>query len=389
MEAFQRLHSELLALAGQAPALFQGMPEFSVEALETVGRHARENGVAPRVRYTVWNAVNEGSQQLVLLFPKLRSTWDDFDYTRSHRILEKRFDCAVNNGKNTCATDVLLFTGIHSGAVIRQIDAISFKTFCCEITPFQRKVRLLLARPWGLLPQETRDRARDELIQAMDRKIFKENGMIDVQDLAHLWFDAMPSFAYTALKAIVCCDREKPRIISRGPVKPSRCTILSLRVNRLEHFPHMSLDNIINGHFAPRSAKDQDKTFACKRTDCQRAPRRIRVILDRLPPMLIVSLGGGSRLSHNPVRSFFGDISVEHTTTGQRPILTAPYFVEGVIFRIREHFIGRWKGKGKLSGKIVHCDSTLGAEVSAVDSWTDGLSLDTQVSILFYRRYVF
>jgi len=388
IEDFHSLRAELLALFGQNPPLRQGMPEFSADALQAAGRYARVHGVVPRVRNVIWNAVDDGSQQLVSLLPKLRSSWDDFDYTRSPKILERRYDRITDNSRNSCATDALLFASIYSGAVIRQVDAISFRAFCNELTLIQRKVRLLLARPWGLLSQDARNQARDELMQAMVPRPSLEDMVVNLHDLVNAWFEGMPSFSYTVLDAIVCCDIRKPRVISGCTLSPLRRTVLTFQLHRRVYSLNTTLAKIINSSFAPEPAKDQDRKFACNGPACQQAPRRLQVVLDRLPPALIVNLERGPQISHNKARGFFADICVKHTTTSQHPITKVSYFVEGVIFRAGKHFVGRWKGKGTSLGRLAHFDGVSGAEVSTVDNWIDGLSLYDQVSVLFYRRSI-
>jgi hypothetical protein len=91
----------------------------------------------------------------------------------------------------------------------------------------------------------------------------------------------------------------------------------------------------------------------------------VRMVLDRLPPTLAVSLNPGVQpLTRTAIsRGVFRMLTVKYVGNGHNQV--KEYRVVGCILRVNyNHFVARWKAKGDLGSGVVEHDSIKGAAVS-------------------------
>lgn len=388
---FMLLAQELETLQANEPHLFCKQLAFIPEMLQKEGMKERVAGVGRKVFETQFNIASNGDAQDIAILPRIHQSWDNFDHTRDIRILPSRYMFGTSFKNNSCALDTVLFAGVNSGAVIRQLDAISFRTIL-GLSSVQRQFRHILGRAWGAISQTSRDAARDGLKKQilLDYPTVypaENNGMALVADIIDVCFLGLPSFTYTEINAYVCCNLEVAQIAKKEykVLRARRRTLITIDVGK-RGASKLSMQEMLQNYFRPKQDGCSGMRWACKEIGCKGNPSKVRVVVDRMPPMLVVSLGGGMNVSDNLVRRPFHNVSIEHYTSGNTRIKTATYYVDGAITNVGAHFIARWKGKEQMSGAILHFDCKETQEVSSVQGWVDSLRRFDRITVLFYRQ---
>lgn len=312
-------------------------------------------------------------------------TWDNFEHTRDISILQDRYKHFTTLESNSCGPDCILFAGIYSGAIIRQHDAISFNALL-KLNGPQLRFRLILTAHWGLLSLQNRNKARNAFADSIheslkQRNIAHSSRETDVQDLIGYSFAGIPSYSYTTSKGYICCDR----IMKINPESRST-TITDILITCRDD---ATLEQVINDSFSRSKVPNSRIRHTCTNKGCKGNLKVVYVVLDRLPPILIISIMNNNlTIERAKVAKVFSRLKVKFR--GKKNARVKEYKIEGVILlrtiaAQRNHFFCRWNGISPYKNRVIEFDSLVKDEPYPVPSWEDNIAQDTIIRILFYR----
>jgi hypothetical protein len=218
-------------------------------------------------------------------------------------------------------------------------------------------------------------------------------------ETAGLCFEELPSVSFNMIKTWTCCDNITTiNMSSKGTGNVRRIT--GFRVGWIQEGAGVTLQDYFNWYFgrrdtdADKSEKDRvpnEKRPSCTRgAGCTKNIDKQWVVLDRLPPLLVIFWEQSESLQDIEKRRFFDDLSVGYCTT-RATNEGRVYVCVGVIFwkwsaSNANHYVFRWKPHGQR--EIWEYDGLRrGGQFGEIGSnWVSGLDLKRdQVSTLFFR----
>lgn len=312
------------------------------------------DGVAKWVYETLLCRSHKNPTYWTWNLPRIPPSWDKPESTLPCKMLQDHAQgtrCSVfmNHQYNSCGPDAILVAGILSGVGIRRADAVAGDAFLA-LSSAQMVFRKILTEPWGTQTQTYRNSARDLLNNEMQDELKKisynhADGQTDITDLMEYTFKGFPSYSFTMAHGIRCCN-----ITYVGtPIRGIRTTTIGLSRVNLSGKPTFSISHHINKFFAPE--KDGAVSNSCREPQCARKGQRMKVILDRFPPALAITINGTARLSAATRLKYFDPFTVKYHKTGrENAAKTALFLVEGVILRTnitgrkssKAHYIIQW-----------------------------------------------
>jgi hypothetical protein len=337
---------------------------------ETLGKNACQNGVSVKQFNRLYFPCpkERPDWEVELLPPVCPKSWDKFESTLDRGILRQRFTSVVQWKENSCAPDAVLFAGLHSGAAIQQVDAISVQSFL-ELSTSQKFFRGILCKPWGGLPIQERNQLRDQwrLQLNRERNLSSPNGMMDVNEVVEKTFAGFPCCTFTILRrAQFHCGR---KVVAEEKSQSQRHSSILINI----HKKHHTLQNRIQAYFNLRFNSAQ--RHKCSSHNCNPELHETGwLVLDRLPPLLIVSIqnrGIAITTFKDNVPVLSDIIAITHQRLHGEKIQS--YAVDGAIFCVgqeQNHFVACWKGKGRQADTYLYFDSAVSPHVYAESYWT-------------------
>lgn len=283
----------------------------------------------------------------------------------------KRYSIMPRWQNNSCAVDVTLFAAIMLNIGRIQIDQLTYKCQNALRVP-ALMVRATVRTLWGMLDQKTRNRLRNHLAEAleqMDPTKLKQGSYIDIGDILEPCFAGNPQLEFTMVKASVC-GHEVPLVSEDAGMKRT-CSMHIANLNN-------SLESKLNLIFSLKQSRGQER---CDAIDCDKRPRRGWVVVDRLPPTLLVILGDTVTEARNKMFGLGKDICFDAMHT--KGMMRAKYRMIGCVFRVEEnHFVGRWNCEDAL----VEYDGMVSPSVGELDGmdWYSGMKAEDGVVAAFY-----
>ncbi len=353
----------------------------TIAELEELGRQARSRGCLRNDTEKVHEMV-EGT--FVSILRRVGRGWQDIDgrIPRGEEDDAGRYTVGTNWDRNSCAVDSALFCGLMLDAGRIQID---------QLAPSSRGklgepaliLRRIVASPWGLLTQRQRDELRNVLGDGLDRADadrFRRGRFQDVIEVVQACFHRLPQVSFTEVRASRCCDGHM--VVSEGQAA-ERTAGFYLPGND----GNASVQEMMERILGPKPTSVS--TRCSRQNECTGTCSRFRLVLDRMPPTLLLYLPRPISEKANDVWRLFErlDVAYQDTRGGQ----TIQYEPVGcVMFVHGNHFVVRWKAKGEDDG-IIEYDGMSGAEVSVVANWWKGLSkrkgkTSAGVLAMFYRQ---
>jgi hypothetical protein len=299
----------------------------------------------------------------------------------------RRYTVGTNWHQNSCAADSVILCAIMLDAGRVQIDQISPSRRASLPVPAD-VLRQLVARPWGLLSQHQRDGLRDVLVDTLahtNSELFPRHEFQSVNRLLDVGFDQLPQLSWTEITASVCCDGQ---LAVADTQKTRRVTGFQL-MRKAEDSSTQDLTNDILGR-----TRSPDVTPCSLGVKCTGARFRTRLILDRMPPVLLLHLPQPISEEEEAVWKLLEPVDLTYESSrGQKSIRYTPL---GCVLMVNwTHFVVRWKAKREGRDQIIHYDGMVSAQVSEVGSWWAGLGnrkgqkgkkQHTGIVAMFYRQ---
>lgn len=342
----------------------QALTGVPVQELKRLGLEARRKGCFRDYAERTWDFI-PGVATTVLR--SVRSGWDHTDGTVAHHDDEHRYRFGPSWNNMSCALDSILFCAIQLNAGRTQIDQISPASLTALTEP-ARILRHISSSPWGTLEQGQRDRARDYLAESLvkvDSRRFGRGTYMAIYDVAEVVLSGLPQLSHTATKSGVCCDgvlglaMERPITRDVGFHLPGHTT------------DRKSMEDVIRGLMTDsRHSSDREP---CSNGDrCDRSRQSGLLILDRLPPILLLYLPDAVSKKEDQFRKCFTPQHISYRDTrGRSNVVYMP--LGCVILLNGNHFVVRWMRGGSASAEILHYDGMKSPEVTVVRGWWDGL----------------
>ena len=309
-----------------------------------LGLEARRRGVCEDIDFRVYSVLRADPGRLFTLLSPIRATWNEKEGTiQDDAMFRNRYSQFPIRSAElmTCGPDTILFAAIYSGAGIRRCDAISFGQMR-GLSTAQKLLRLLLVNKLENI------RGAANLFNGVLKGELglPEDAMMDISTALPLCFESLQSFSFTTVEGYICCDRTF-RLLRT--TKIHRRAIVPL--NSLKS----SVESATNAFFGSRVVLDG---ASCGRQDCENEKKEYfrHVVLDRLPPWLIVSTAATWK-GTDPGWWLHESINVRYRTT--KRLKRKTYKLKGLIYHVDgNHYIARWEGRDQFDGVIVEYDST-------------------------------
>lgn len=345
---------------------------LTLRQLEGYGREARRRGYLRKRTERVYEYAQGLSCRVLRGFKE--------DWMRVDGTLPQQEDDMVQRylfgsvwAKNSCAVDCALFCGIMLDAGRMQVDQITTEGMSQLPEPAQ-VLRKVVSREWGLLAQTKRDQMRDVLRYSLHQydpaRFPAAPALLVATDVLDTCLHSLPQLSYTDIHAVRCCDNELR--VSTGAT-PSRVNNLTVLTPPLQARLQASFD----GRPVPNSR------FTCTRgEDCTRSYTTLSLVLDRMPPTLMIHLPSVS-LQQSHEWGLFDDVSL--TYQGPRAEARVRYRAIGCVVRLGvtgvPHFVVVWR----IQDHYICYDGLKGGKVRRTKDWFDGGGRGQRIITLFCR----
>lgn len=275
-----------------------------------------------------------------------------------------------------------MFAAVRLDAGRTQIDQLSLSAFQA-LPQVPQMIRRSLGQLWGELSRETRAGQRDLLAKALANRPgfpLPIKKMLPVTDVAVVCFEGLAQLSYTVVDATICCDG-KPD--STGAVF----------VERRHYYAITSMEDGVQGALSKafdqcQVSPDDSGMVACSQGEnCRRERNAVRVVLDRLPPVFMVTFPDAPSVS---TESLYDNVRIKHLT--RHGWTTTEYEVIGCILCVNHlrgllHFNTEWRAErdGEKTGPIVHYDGMKAEQATFAAEWGAAASSPRSVEVMFYR----
>lgn len=320
---------------------------------------------------TVSSASNPGP----VTFHTLQLGWDELGGTVPIGKLDEalRREKAPRPGHHTCALDVALFIGIHLNLGRIRRDIVTPR-YMGQLSLPTRVFLWTIAGPWGVMPQDQRDQARDlvaRTLSATNPWKFRRGKAQCVQSLLDTVLHGIPQVSWTEASTEVCCDQQiRMNDRARAQLRSSV---------QLLHLDHKTISECVNAYFMETVTLAQGHQRCTRRGRCTESrTRRPHTVLEGTgPARLMVHFTGPCPITwqHDSRQGLhvFDDLQLQtFSLEGRR---TLPYRVVAAIFMVEtNHCVARWKiANDTHSGpRIRHFDSGRCTVVPTWWTWYDG-----------------
>lgn len=357
------------------PAAFQqflAVTGTTSEQIRQLGEDAQQLGCAAKITE---KEMRSTYPETVMLLRNIKPDWSLTDGTAATTSSDtgSRYTVGAPYDNNSCAIDVCLFIGIFLGVGRVQGDQISFQA-ASDLPPPAYLLRVIASSRWGEISSTERGKLRDVLRQSLaeyDNVTFPAGRFLSIQDVFTCLFTGSPLVSSTSVRGYVCCNN---RVYIAETVKIKRQVSW-----QLPFLNGSSIESSLNALLS--SDQHSDKAEPCS-THCARNPKGQLLVLDRLPPILVIgcsdtlwniALGNGNGKG-------LDEISIQYRSPTQ--LESIKYRFCGVVLHHgQNHFIIRVL----YDGKTIEYDG-LNTEGRAMEcsGWQSGLPRSIRTCLLLY-----
>jgi hypothetical protein len=300
---------------------------------------------------------------VVRCFPPLPANWDDVDGTIpfSDEDQSRRFQRGPAWHQNSCAVDCILVAALLLDAGRCRVDQLDERAMK-DLAPLPRALLYVIRKPWGLLEPETIDRLRNYLRQMLalhDPGRFPLDRPCGLLSVADELFAGLPQLHATWTYAFACC-KERSRQnwqyartaegaqALKTKVQRGLPTLTKLHVGPDPPSPQ-GLRDIVDAGFGdqPLTTSEAKGLPSCGSTAC-RAPFKVPVLLDRLPPVLILTEENLDLRGSNPP-GLYSEVLVSCMGYRLERTHAVRYRIEGYIVYRENHFTLYWQRRVEKS----------------------------------------
>jgi hypothetical protein len=250
---------------------------------------------------------------------------DEEEYRRKDKI-------TTWTANNTCAVDVVLFFAIMFNLWRCQMDQIHESQLQGLDTPLVC-LYFITRAGWGNITQQGRNELRDLLHESLQdfAPRYRVGSYLPAADIIVTCFSGVPQMSFTIARGRECCEGFRPH--GNGPQMVA--TINCLMFSVME-----TLQSALDLFFGWMNEKEPVK---CRKVGCPgRQGRRRKMIMDRLPYIMVITLGQNTRIGIAEAAKVFDKITIRAVLMDGREIKQM-YTPCGALFLIDgAHFIGQF-----------------------------------------------
>jgi hypothetical protein len=334
--------------------------------LQTWGRSVREWGynhdTSPK-RY------DPGNGRVGWLLRHVTTDCDQVDGTIPRNLADTRhrYSRAVSQGDNTCAVDVTLFCALRLDVGRTRIDQIPLMDMLA-LPPVASKMRETMCKFWGTEPLPVRNQMRRAIyvtLSASCPDMYAVGSLQDVKTVVQNCFEHLPRLSFTIMRTESCCDK----INHIGPdTRLSRKHFLEFALKQGQ-----SLNMAISAFFNGTGGEDfvQRTDFCSRLNHCDHILRRIRLVVDRMPHILMIGLQQAVTPEAEVTAQVLGVLAFNvYGPTGSYEVR---YQAIGCIMQHYElaHFTARWRAdrEGEGNQGYMYYDGMDSDEARLVPDW--------------------
>jgi len=324
-----------------------------VADLRKLGLHAIQEGYmdrSPRLLNLL------ADTPAVQCFPNLPANWNQIDGTipYSDQDQAQRFEQGLEWHENSCALDCIIVAALLLDAGRRRVDQIDQEAMK-KLGPLPRALLYIIRKPWGELLPKTLNALRDDLrtmLAVHDPGRFPTNQPCGLLSVADELFAGLPQLHATWTYALACCEAKncsewqysrtaegalKTRVLRGLP------TLTRLHVGT-DPPPPRTLQAILDAGFAkqPLTTSEAEALPKCDSAACSK-PFKIPVLVDRLPPVLILTEDNLDIQADSPT-DLYSEVSVRCMGAGLIWTRAVRYRIEGyIVCQNKNHFTLCWQ----------------------------------------------
>lgn len=351
------------------------LAHLSLEDLQKYGEIVRERGYLRKRGLKSYQYTHGRFQDV---FRQIPPDWSKIDGTlpQGSEEMERRYQYGPPYSNSSCAIDCVVFVAVMLDLGRVQIDQVC-SSMLKNMSGSAYLIYAMVRGPWATLSPAQRSRLRDNLRAAVLKErpslVSPQSNHLPVGDVLDHCLQH-PQLGWHQVPARFCPT-------TRHSISP---TVMVQRHYSL-FVESPPLVDALDGYFIDRWEVPGPES-ACSDADCQERHIRRYVVLDRLPPTLMIHFQEPPTPQTLPLWRLDQPIMIEHTlVTGPE---FATYYVVGCIWHegtgASSHFTVVWRTPNKSSGPFVVFDGLLrGGRVEPTSSWTAGkkrgISLNTAI----------
>ena len=342
-------------LEGLGPVITQ--TGLDIKDFETYGGNVRIRGYLHQRTEKVYGYL---PRRMTTILRNVKIGWDAVDGTQPEQKEDtyQRYTFGPTWRNNSCAVDCTLFCAIALDAGRIQLDQVTSATFS-ELEEPARVLRKIVCRYWGLISQDTRDQMRDVLRQALNSvnpEAFPvAPAVLPIAEVLNCCFQGLPQLSFTAINSIRCGSGEC-QVSSRH--RPDRYVSIFLSTPTVR----AGVQSFFGEEVCQRAPRGHG---SCRNTHIQQ-----KIILDRLPPTLIIHLPETGTVHACKRWLPFEDIEV--TWRRPRGRSTTLYHTTGAVFTVGRkaatHFVVVWRVNDSF---YLYDGMVNNGEVRNISGWFD------------------
>ena len=313
-----------------------GVPK---DELESLGNNAVLRGYSDR-EPTQTQLVPETPS--ILGYPPLSPDWREIDGTVpfSKSDQDTRFIRGPSWDKNSCAVDCVLVAALMLDIGRRQVDQLG-PAAMRKLGPLPRALFMIIRKPWSELRVADitilRDTLRD-MLSIHQPDSFPRRNFCSVLSVAEALFAGVPQLHATWTGLYSCCRDTTQRFYYHkrtGEVDTSVClglpTLRLLDPQTPSTLPE-TLSSVVERGLAEQSLTFHQRARLkyCPAGPHLHSPSKVPVLVDRLPPVLMISELNLDLAKTNPI-GLFSEVKVQHLNTSHNLSEPARYKIVGYI----------------------------------------------------------
>lgn len=197
------------------------------------------------------------------------------------------------------------------------------------------------------------------MLKAANPTVFPRYSHLPIIPVITTGLNRLPQASYTAMVGTTCCDN----ILTFLPPVPAKRRT-GFEVTRAD--PSWSLKEVMANLLGPRSTPQVET--CTKARQCIGSRVRSLVVLDRLPPTLLLHLPEPITQKEDQVWRLFEPMELAYRTT--RGMIRVRYQPVGCVVMISwDHFVVRWRNEKDGSSQILQYDGLESPNASKRPSW--------------------
>lgn len=316
-------------------------------------------------------------QHAVDIFRSIKPRWDKIDGTIFLRQddQETRYSYGPTWSANSCGVDCTIFCAIVLDVGRIQVDQLD-PGAASEVPVSAHVLGKMVKRHWGLLPVAKRNEMRDALRGSLSRedstKFPPAPALLPVSEVLGHCLEGVPQVSFSMIKAHRCGDG---LFHTSGRGTPQRYNSLYIA-----KFPvREGIQDILDSESITASHAGCDGPRPCPNNHT-----RHWLIVDRMPPTLIVQLPDGAKQGKAVQAALFDEMTVEWNTPYDTQ--TTAYYAVGAIIATGKaestHFVSVWRA---CESFVLYDGMAKGGKARLIKDWAAIPGRRPRVVTLFFR----